>query len=112
MELISTTKMTPENWYTVAECTGNGHKGDRVPCQSTWKVESKDIVTLHFHPTWKRESYFGYAFLCPTCHCFILIPKESIPKKIRENAVEVAAKDDLLYSNLSDEGKQLSEYLD
>ena len=112
MELISTTKMKPENWYTVAECTGNGHKGNRVPCHSTWKVESKDIVTLRFHSTWKRKSHFAYAFLCPTCHCFTLIPRNRIPDETCYNAVDVASKEDWVYQILSDEGKKLSEYLD
>ena len=112
MELISTTKMTPENWYTVAECTGNGHKGNRVPCQSTWKVESKDIVRLHFYPARRNGSYNGYGFFCPTCHCFTLIPRNRIPDETCYNAVDVASKEDWVYQILSDEGKKLSEYLD
>ncbi|MCR5186566.1 MAG: hypothetical protein K6D97_05575 [Clostridia bacterium] len=110
MKIISRKKMKPENWNITMECKGNAYESNRVPCHSTLKVEAEDVVTIHYKSRGNLH-YIGYAFFCPICHCLTSIPKEILLHKICLDAPEVATKDDPIYQSLSEEEKQLSEYL-
>lgn len=99
------------DWFLDVECTGKHWIQKHRPCHSKIRLEDGDIVKRVSRDLWSGARTLSYGFICEECHCFTEIEGKDIPKEIKDWCEQVASKGSDEYDDLTQKGKELSQFL-